>query len=74
MQKILIALKLGSSIAMLVLMFGFYPAHAGEGEGYYDFGVFDYEEGKYERAEKNFIEALKVEPDNPFYNHYHTIL
>jgi len=45
-------------------------ANAGEDNAYYDFGVFDYEEGDYEKAEKNFQKALNISPDNPFYNHY----
>jgi len=45
-------------------------ANAGENDSYYDFGVFDYEEGDYEQAEKNFQKALNISPDNPFYNHY----
>ncbi|GBC61341.1 hypothetical protein DENIS_2301 [Desulfonema ishimotonii] len=43
---------------------------AAEGRAYYDFGVFDYEEGNYTDAEKNFKIALGFEPENPFYNHY----
>ena len=40
------------------------------GRAYYDFGVFAYEDGDYEDAEKNFKNALKFNPDSPFYNHY----
>ncbi len=40
------------------------------GRAYYDFGVFAYEDGDYEDAEKNLKKALEFDPDNPFYNHY----
>lgn len=40
------------------------------GQAYYDFGVFAYEDGDYEGAEKNLKKALEYNPDNPFYNHY----
>ncbi|OQX25115.1 MAG: hypothetical protein BWK80_17340 [Desulfobacteraceae bacterium IS3] len=40
------------------------------GGAYYDFGVFAYQDGDYEDAEKNFRKALEFEPGNPFYAHY----
>ncbi len=40
------------------------------GRAYYDFGVFAYEDGDYEDAEKNLKKALEFDPDDPFYNHY----
>ncbi len=40
------------------------------GRAYYDFGVFAYEDGDYEDAEKNLKKALEFDPDNPFYNQY----
>lgn len=48
------------------------PAEAQEekGRGYYDFGVFAYEDGDYEDAEKNLKKALGFNPNHPFYNHY----
>ena len=45
-------------------------AQGQEGRGYYDFGVFAYEDGEYEDAEKNLLKALGFEPDNPYYNHF----
>ncbi|QTA91070.1 tetratricopeptide repeat protein [Desulfonema magnum] len=67
MQKILSFIL----VAMFILSFGL-PAHAQEdrGRAYYDFGVFAYEDGDYESAEKNLKKALEFNPDNPFYNHY----
>ena len=41
-----------------------------EGRGYYDLGVFSYEEGNYTDAEINLLNALDLNPDNPLYNHY----
>ena len=41
-----------------------------EGRAYYDFGVFAYEDGDYEDAEKNLKKALEFDPANAFYNHY----
>ena len=40
------------------------------GQAYFDFGVFAYEDGDYEDAERNFGKALEFDPDNPLYNHY----
>ena len=37
---------------------------------YYDLGVFAYDDGDYEEAEKSLKAALTARPDNPFYNHY----
>ena len=45
--------------------------HAKEaGRAYYDLGVFAYDAGNYEEAEKSLKAALTVMPDNSFYNHY----
>ena len=41
-----------------------------DGRAYYDFGVFSYEDGNYEDAERNFKNALQFDPANPLYNHY----
>jgi tetratricopeptide (TPR) repeat protein/cell division septation protein DedD len=41
-----------------------------KGGAYYDFGVFAYEDGDYEDAEKNLVMALKFDPDDPFCNHF----
>jgi tetratricopeptide (TPR) repeat protein len=40
------------------------------GRAYYDFGVFAYEDGDYGDAEKNFIKALEITPDDPFCQHF----
>ena len=56
---------------ILVVLFLFLPANAAEqGDAYYDLGVFAYEEGDYEIAERDFKKALEFNPDNPFYNHF----
>lgn len=45
--------------------------HAEEaGRAYYDLGVFAYDDGDYQAAEKNLKAALTAMPDNPLYNHY----
>ena len=45
--------------------------HAEEaGRAFYDLGVFAYDDGDYEEAEKNLKAALTAMPDNAFYNHY----
>jgi tetratricopeptide (TPR) repeat protein len=48
------------------------PVNAQEEKGgsFYDFGVFDYEDQDFKSAEKNFLKALELEPDNPFYLHF----
>jgi len=60
---------------ILIILFAlciYSPANAEEerGRAYYDFGVFAYEDGDYEDAEKNLKKALEFNPDNPFYNHH----
>ena len=41
-----------------------------KGGAYYDFGVFAYEDGDYEDAEKNLLMALKFNAEDPFCNHF----
>jgi tetratricopeptide (TPR) repeat protein len=67
MQK---ALSLTLVIPALLLMF--LPANAKEdrGRGYFDLGVFAYEEGDYTNAERYLKKALELNRDNPYYNHY----
>lgn len=57
--------------AFMMLMIAL-PAYAKDdpGRAYYDFGVFAYEDGKYDAAENYFAAALGFNPDNPFYHHY----
>ena len=51
---------------ILVVLFFFLPANAAEegGGAYYDLGVFAYEDGDYEVAEKNLLKAADLEPNN----------
>jgi tetratricopeptide (TPR) repeat protein len=58
-------------ILILILLFLSGNAFAEQkGAAYYDFGIFAYEEGDYEGAEKNFRKALEMDPKNPDYHHY----
>lgn len=67
MQRVLKCILAISFVLVLLL-----PAHAEEGGGdaYYDLGVFAYEEGDYEGAERHFKKALEFDPGNPFYSHF----
>lgn len=67
MQKVL-----NLCLIVLFVLFASPLAEAQEekGRGYYDFGVFAYEDGDYEDAEKNLRKALEFDPNHPFYNHY----
>ena len=65
--------KLLSFVSVAIYLLCIYmPAFAKEesGSAYYDFGVFAYEDGDYDDAEKNLKKALELCPNNPFYNHY----
>ena len=57
-----------SLVIISLLMFiscGFSFAQESEkGRGYYDLGVFSYEEGNYAEAESNLKQALAFSPDN----------
>ena len=57
---------------ILFVLFLFLPAYAEEegGVAYYDLGVFAYEDGDYEVAEKHLMKALEFDPDNPLYSHF----
>lgn len=41
-----------------------------DGDYYYKSGVFAYEDGDYEEAEKNLKKALDFNPNNPLYNYF----
>lgn len=58
-------------MAVLVLVVCL-PGHGQEekGRGYYDLGVFAYEDGDFITAETNLKKALDLEPDKPFYHQY----
>ncbi len=58
-------------VLILFLLFLSCSAFAEQkGAAYYDVGIFAYEEGDYEAAEKNFKKALENNPKNPEYHHY----
>ena len=40
------------------------------GRGYFDFGVFAYEDGDFEDALQNLRKAVEMEPGNPLYHQY----
>ena len=42
----------------------------GAGQVHYDLGVFALDEGNFVAAEKYFSDAIRQEPDNPYYHHY----
>ncbi len=58
-------------LAFLFLAGAGVQALAGESAGgYYDLGVFAYEEGNFQEAESYFKTALDANPENPVYLHY----
>ncbi|MBW2259965.1 MAG: tetratricopeptide repeat protein, partial [Deltaproteobacteria bacterium] len=59
-------------LVVLFVFLVFLPARAEEegGRGYFDLGVFAYEDGDYQNAESYLKKALELNPDNPYYNHY----
>ena len=62
---------LAIALAFLVLAGAGFQAQAGESaNGYYDLGVFAYEDGDFQAAESHFIKALDIDPENPVYLHY----
>jgi len=62
---------LAIALAFLVLAGAGFQAQAGESaSGYYDLGVFAYEDGDFQAAEVNFKNALDIDPENPVYLHY----
>ena len=66
MYRILMA-----SLAVLVLLFIGYSASAQQViSGFYDEGVFAFEDGDYDTAEAAFLKALNSDPENPAANHF----
>ena len=58
-------------LAFLFFMGGGVQALASEtAGGYYDLGVYAYEDGNFQEAEGFFKKALAADPDNPVYRHY----
>ncbi len=58
-------------VYIMFVIFSVSPGLAEEkGAAYYDFGIFAYEDGDLEDAEKNFKHALQMNPENPNYYHY----
>jgi Tfp pilus assembly protein PilF len=62
----------GFIITAVLLLAVYLPVFGedGTGRGYYDLGVFAYEDEDYGDAETNLNKALEFEPGNPIYNHY----
>lgn len=67
MQRVISYVSVILSILFLCL-----PGYAIEERGgaYYDLGVFAFEDGDYEVAEKHLLKALEFAPDNPIYIHF----
>lgn len=57
-------------VSSIIVLFTSSTYAEDSGRAYYDFGIFAYEDGDYEDAEKNLKKALELNPDNSFYNHY----
>lgn len=57
-------------VISLVLLFALISYAQEAGRAFYDLGVFAYQDGDYEEAEKSLKTALTFGPDNPFYNHF----
>jgi tetratricopeptide (TPR) repeat protein len=55
---------------LLVFAAGVNSQASDRGRNYYDLGVFAYEEGDYESAEKHLKNALNLNPDSALYHHY----
>lgn len=60
------------SLFCLIVTLGAARLDAAEvtGRAYYDFGVFAYEEGKYDEAAGHFQKALALDPNDPYFHHY----
>lgn len=57
-------------ISLAVLVQAAFVFGREKGRAYFDLGVFAYEEGDYEGAEKDFSKALDLGPGNPLYLQY----
>lgn len=69
----ILAMKRTMGFLLIILTMIFVcPCAYGEEAGrvYCDLGVFAYEDGDYEGAERNFKKALNLDRENPSYNHY----
>ncbi len=56
-----------------IMTFGAVFAYAqppNKAAAYYDFGVFAYQDGDYQDAEKNLKKATELDPANPAYHHF----
>lgn len=60
------------TVAGLILLFFSVPmpGHASQWQMYYDIGVFAFEDKAYDTAKKNFLKALKTNPNNEYINQY----
>ena len=62
---------INTMIITLFIIFGAFTVFAEEKDAnYFDLGVFSYESGDYETAEKQLKKALEFNPDQPSYHHY----
>ena len=55
---------------LLVFAAGIHAQTSDRGRSNYDLGVFSYEDGDYEAAEKHLKRALALNPDSSLYQHY----
>ena len=62
---------MGFLLIILTMLFVCPSVHGEDaGRAYYDLGVFAYEDGDYEGAERNFKKALNLDSGNASYHHY----
>lgn len=62
--------SIGFILIAILLLFPAPGAAVEKGRAYFDFGVFDYEDGDYQKAVENFKTALSKNPDTPLYEYY----
>ena len=63
-------LQIGLCCLIVTLNAAWLNAAEATGRAYYDFGVFAYEEGKYDEAAGHFQKALSLDPNDPYFHHY----